>query len=209
MAKPPLKTTRTPAAKKVSVRTKAKLEEKPSVSETDTDGQDLRVIKKYPNRRLYDTKHSTYITLFDIKGLVMSGESFVVLDAKTGEELTRNILMQIILEEESSGMPLLSTQSLLQMIRFYGNSLQGMMAPYMEQNLNQFIDLQNQYIAHCQKVGSLSSPETWLKFMNNKANTEVVNPMRFLMNAGTQFWEQMQQNPTNLITGFPFQSFKK
>ena len=71
-----------------------------------------RIIKKYPNRRLYDTLHSTYVTLFDIKGLVMSNISFHVVDAKTGDDLTRSILMQIILEEEAGGQPICSNQSL-------------------------------------------------------------------------------------------------
>jgi polyhydroxyalkanoate synthesis repressor PhaR len=168
-----------------------------------------RIIKKYPNRRLYDTKHSTYVTLFDIKGLVMTQEPFVVLDAKTGEEITRSILMQIILEEESSGQPLFSTQSLMQMIRFYGNSLQGMMSPFLEENLNQFIDLQNQYIAHCQKMGSLSSPESWMSFINNKPTQDLLNPLQFFTNVGTQFWDSFQNQSPNIMSGFPFKPFKK
>ena len=167
-----------------------------------------RIIKKYPNRRLYDTKHSTYITLFDIKGLVMAQEPFVVLDAKTGEEITRNILMQIILEEESAGQPLLSTQSLMQMIRFYGNSLQGMMSPFLEENLNQFVDLQNQYIAHCQKIGSLSSPESWMSFINNRSPQDLLNPLQFFSNVGTQFWENFQTQSPPIMPGFPFKPFK-
>ena len=85
----------------------------------------VRVLKKYPNRRLYDTQTSTYVTLTDIKGLVMGNESFKVVDAKTDEDLTRNILLQIILEEEAGGAPVFSTQMLSQIIRFYGNSMQG------------------------------------------------------------------------------------
>ena len=68
-----------------------------------------RLIKKYPNRRLYDTQTSTYVTLVDIKGLVMSGDPFKVIDAKTEDDLTRNILLQIILEEEAGGVPVFST----------------------------------------------------------------------------------------------------
>jgi polyhydroxyalkanoate synthesis regulator protein len=116
--------------------------------------------------------------------------------------------MQIILEEESGGHPLFSTQSLMQMIRFYGNSLQGMMSPFLEQNLNQFVDLQNQYVVHCQKMGSLSSPESWLSFINNRSTTEVMNPMQFFTNAGAQFWEQMQSQTPPIMQGFPFKPFK-
>jgi polyhydroxyalkanoate synthesis repressor PhaR len=202
MATTASKTVRKAPAKKTASK------EEQQTNDDSSKHSEYRIIKKYPNRRLYDTKHSTYITLFDIKGLVMSQEPFMVIDAKTNEELTRNVLMQIILEEESGGHPLFSTQSLLQMIRFYGNSFQGMMAPFMEQNLNQFIDLQNQYIAHCQKIGSLSSPETWLNFMNLKASQDVANPMSYIMGAGKQFWEQMQQQPSNIMTGFPFKPFK-
>jgi polyhydroxyalkanoate synthesis repressor PhaR len=163
-----------------------------------------RIIKKYPNRRLYDTLHSTYVTLFDIKGLVMSNISFHVVDAKTGDDLTRSILMQIILEEEAGGQPILSKQSLLKMIRFYGNSLQGMMAPFLEQNLNQFIELQNQYVAHCQKIGGLVSPETWISFVNKQNTVEFKHPMSFLFETGSKILEQIQSQSSGVINSFPF-----
>lgn len=210
MASPNTKPARKVVAKKTSAKAKSlapsKTPEEQSEKSVMLHGQ--RIIKKYPNRRLYDTKHSTYITLFDIKGLVMTQEPFVVLDAKTGEEITRSILMQIILEEESGGQPLFSTQSLMQMIRFYGNSLQGMMSPFLEQNINQFIDLQNQYGLHCQKIGGLSSPESWLSFINNRSQNELINPMQFFTNAGAQFWDQIQSQSPKMMSGFPFKSFK-
>ena len=162
----------------------------PRPSEPSPSG--VRTIKKYPNRRLYDTLFSSYVTLSDVKDLVMSQELFHVLDAKTGEDITRSILMQVILEEEAHGQPLFSTQSLLHMIRFYGNSLQGMMAPFLEKNLNQFSDLQNQYLSHCQKLGGLSSPENWLSFMNHQSNVELANPMSVFFESGTQFLEKMK-----------------
>ena len=102
-----------------------------------------RVIKKYPNRRLYDTRTSSYITLSEVKDLVMACEPFVVVDAKSGEDLTRSILLQIILEEETAGMPMFSTQSLAQIIRFYGHTMQGMMGNYLDKNIQAFIDLQS------------------------------------------------------------------
>ncbi|HEX5312293.1 polyhydroxyalkanoate synthesis repressor PhaR [Aquabacterium sp.] len=102
----------------------------------------VRAIKKYPNRRLYDTKTSSYITLTDVKNMVMACEQFVVVDAKTGEDLTRSILLQIILEEETAGVPMFSTQSLAQIIRFYGHTMQGLMGTYLDQNIQNFIDLQ-------------------------------------------------------------------
>jgi polyhydroxyalkanoate synthesis repressor PhaR len=163
-----------------------------------------RIIKKYPNRRLYDTLHSTYVTLFDIKGLVMSNIPFHVVDAKTGDDLTRSILMQIILEEEAGGQPIFSKQSLLKMIRFYGNSLQGMMAPFLEQNLSQFIELQNQYVAHCHKIGGLVSPETWVSFVNKQNAVEFTHPMSFLFETGSKILEQIQSQSTGVINSFPF-----
>ena len=101
----------------------------------ETHAAGPRVLKKYPNRRLYDTDTSTYITLADVKQLVMDNESFVVRDAKTNEDLTRSILLQIILEEESGGVPMFSTPMLPQIIRFYGHSAQGVMGAMLEKNL--------------------------------------------------------------------------
>ena len=100
------------------------------------------MLKKYPNRRLYDTQVSSYITLADVKAMVLAGEAFEVRDAKTGEELTRAILLQIILEEETGGVPMFSTPMLSQIIRFYGHAMQGMMGSYLEQNLKTFADIQ-------------------------------------------------------------------
>ena len=91
-----------------------------------------RVLKKYPNRRLYDTQTSGYITLADVKLMVLAGTDFVVRDAKTNEDLTRSILLQIILEEESGGVPMFSSQMLAQIIRFYGHAMQGLMGSYLE-----------------------------------------------------------------------------
>ena len=105
---------------------------------------DERLIKKYPNRRLYDTQTSTYVTLADIKELVMASESFRVLDAKTEDDLTRSILLQIILEEEACGVPIFSTQMLQQMIRFYGHSMQGLMGNHLERTMQSFMDMQQQ-----------------------------------------------------------------
>ncbi|HSO46279.1 MAG TPA: polyhydroxyalkanoate synthesis repressor PhaR, partial [Rhodoferax sp.] len=89
-----------------------------------------RVIKKYPNRRLYDTRTSTYITLSEVKDLVMHSEPFEVVDAKTGENLTRSILLQIILEAETSGSPMFTAPVLESLIRFYGHAMQGFLGGY-------------------------------------------------------------------------------
>jgi len=106
-----------------------------------------RILKKYPNRRLYDTRTSSYITLADVKRMVLAGEDFEVRDAKTGEDLTRSILLQIILEEESGGVPMFSTPMLAQIIRFYGHAMQGAMGSMLERNLQAFADMQSQLVS--------------------------------------------------------------
>ncbi len=120
-----------------------------------------RVIKKYPNRRLYDTDTSTYITLSEVKKLVMSSQSLVVRDAKTGEDLTRSILLQIILEEEAGGAPLFTEQALASIIRFYGNAMQGFIGPYLEKNMQAFVDMQTKLTEQSKGM----SPEVWSQFL--------------------------------------------
>ncbi|HET9977829.1 MAG TPA: polyhydroxyalkanoate synthesis repressor PhaR [Burkholderiaceae bacterium] len=106
----------------------------------------MRVLKKYPNRRLYDTQSSSYITLADVKQMVLDGAPFEVRDAKSGEDLTRSILLQIILEEESGGVPMFSTETLAQMIRLYGHAMQGAMGSWFEQNMKAFADMQSRML---------------------------------------------------------------
>ena len=105
----------------------------------------LRVIKKYPNRRLYDTEISSYITLEEVRQLVIDGEEFEVRDAKTGDDLTRSVLLQIIAEHEETGQPMFTTQLLSQIIRFYGDSMQGFMGSYLEKSLQIFLDQQQKF----------------------------------------------------------------
>ena len=107
--------------------------------------QTIRIIKKYPNRRLYDTEISSYITLEEVRQLVLDGETFEVRDAKSGEDMTRSVLLQIISEHEEKGQPMLSPQLLSQIIRFYGDSLKGFMGPYLERSLQVFLDQQQQF----------------------------------------------------------------
>ncbi len=108
----------------------------------EADAGAIRILKKYPNRRLYDTQTSGYITLADVKQMVLDAAPFEVRDAKTGDDITRSILLQVILEEESgAGVPMFSTQVLAQIIRFYGHSMQGMMGAYLEKNLQTFVEL--------------------------------------------------------------------
>ncbi|MCX7262533.1 MAG: polyhydroxyalkanoate synthesis repressor PhaR [Burkholderiales bacterium] len=113
-----------------------------------------RVIKKYPNRRLYDTATSSYVTLSEIKQLVMQGETFVVRDAKSGEDLTRSLLLQIILEEESSGAPMFTEAVLANIIRFYGHAMQGHMGAYLESNLQSLMLMQSKMGHQSQNIMS-------------------------------------------------------
>ena len=125
----------------------------------------VRVIKKYPNRRLYDTTTSSYITLSEIKRLVMESQKVGVKDAKTGEDLTRAILLQIILEEESGGVPMFSEVALANIIRFYGHAMQGFMGNYLEKNVQTFIDLQMQMADQSKHL----SPELWAQVMTTQS----------------------------------------
>ena len=102
-----------------------------------------RTIKKYPNRRLYDTAISSYITLEDVKQLVLDRASFHVIDARTNTDITRGILLQIISEQEEQGNPIFTTEVLAHIIRFYGDTLQGMMGNYLEKSLQAFVDQQH------------------------------------------------------------------
>src|SRR5258708_31059572 len=111
-----------------------------------------RLIKKYPNRRLYDTKTSMYITLADVKKLVVQGEEFQVVDDKTKEDLTRSILLQIILEEETAGAPMFSSDILTQFIRSYGNTMQVMLGSYLERNMQLFGEIQKSMKEQSQKL---------------------------------------------------------
>mgnify|MGYP000662244057 FL=1 len=98
----------------------------------------VRLIKKYPNRRLYDTEASRYITLADVRELVLTGVRLRVRDANSGDDLTRSVLMQIMLEEEAGGQPLFTADMLAQIIRFYGGTMQGLFARYLEESLSMF-----------------------------------------------------------------------
>jgi len=112
------------------------------------DASSTRVIKKYPNRRLYDSASSSYITLADIKQWVIDGVPIQVVDAKNSQDLTRSILLQIILEEEACGSPLFTEKALADMIRFYGHTMQTHMGSFIEKNMHMLKDMVGQYNAH-------------------------------------------------------------
>src|ERR1044071_4882139 len=129
----------------------------------------LRLIKKYPNRRLYDTKTSSYITLADVKHMVLKQEELQGVDAKSGDDCARQILLQIILEEESGGAPMFSSDLLSQMIPPYGSAMQGMMGGYLERNVPAFQDIQKALQEQSQRVygdNSRMPQDLWAQFMN-------------------------------------------
>ena len=164
-------------------------------------GDAVRVLKKYPNRRLYDTRHSGYITLADVRQMVLDNEQFVVRDAKTGEDLTRSILLQIILEAEAGGMPMFTTPMLAQMIRFYGHTMQGLMGSYLEKNLQAFTELQGRFTE--QPGGPTTfSPEVWAQFLNVQAPMMqglMGNYLDQSKNLFAQMQEQMQKQTETLF----------
>jgi polyhydroxyalkanoate synthesis repressor PhaR len=173
----------------------------------------LRLIKKYPNRRLYDTKTSSYITLADVKQMVLKQEEFQVVDAKSGDDLTRPILLQIILEEESAGVPMFSSDLLSQLIRSYGNAMQGMMGSYLERNIRAFQEIQTALQDQSKRMygdNSRASQELWAQFMNLQGPA-----MQSLMQAYmeqsqkmfSQFQDQMQSQARNMFSGLSFPGF--
>lgn len=111
-----------------------------------------RVIKKYPNRRLYDTEESRYITLADVKDLVLSKVEFIVIDKKSGDDITRTILLQVIAEQEQHGEAVMSEDFLSQVIRSYGNVMPGFMAKYLEQSMKLFMTQQQNLRGQVKRV---------------------------------------------------------
>ena len=166
-----------------------------------------RLIKKYPNRRLYDTQTSSYITLADVKQLVLGNEAFVVVDAKTEEDLTRSILLQIILEEESNGQPMFSSSALSQIIRYYGHAMQGMMGSYLEKNIQVFIDIQNKLAENSKGLmdEKAFSPEMWTQFMSVQApmmQGMMSNYIEQSKSLFMQMQEQMQSQQRMCLSDF-------
>lgn len=142
----------------------------------------VRLIKKYPNRRLYDTKNSEYITITEIKNLVLNCEPFIVCDAKTNDDLTRSILLQIILEEENGTMPLFSTELLNSFIRFYGSTMQGMFVKYLENTMHTFLDFQSKL----QGENTTLQNEFWKHFLSIQQPT-----LQSLMNTYIEQYQNM------------------
>src|SRR6195952_2003481 len=169
-----------------------------------------RLIKKYPNRRLYDTQTSSYITLSDVKQLVLDSDDFTVVDAKSNEDLTRSILLQIILEEEAAGAPMFTSAVLSQIIRYYGHPMQGMMGSYLEKNVQAFTDIQSKFVGSAAGAieGKPFSNEMWAQFMNIQGpmmQGMMNNYIDQSKNLFLQMQEQMQSQSTAMMfSAFPF-----
>lgn len=155
------------------------------------------VIKKYPNRRLYDTSTSSYITLADVKQLVLDNVEVQVVDAKTGDDLTRSVLLQIIMDEESGAMPMFSYDALTQLIRFYGNAMQGLMGNFLDKNMELFMQMQDKLGEQTQSVMTgeapvFSNPQLWGDFMKFQGPS-LQKMMGDYLESGASMFMQMQQ----------------
>jgi len=159
-----------------------------------------RIIKKYPNRRLYDTETSAYITLAEVKELVLQYKDFQVLDAKTGEDLTRAILLQIILEEESGGVPMFSTAMLANIIRYYGHAMQGLMGSYLERSIGAFHEAQKRFQEQAQTI--------YGELPKIPAEQQMPNVMGGYLEKGAKavidMQEELRSQALKLFSGFPY-----
>ncbi len=177
------------------------------------DERAVRTIKKYPNRRLYDTANSGYITLADVKQMVLENIEFQVVDAKTGDDLTRAILLQIILDEEGGGVPMFSSEMLAQMIRFYGSAQQTIMGQYMEQNVKAFLAIQKKLQDQAKQVYGdkmMLTPDLWKQFMQMQAPAMQGMLGNYLEQSAKLFMDmqqRMQDQTRGMFTTFPFPNF--
>ena len=136
----------------------------------------MREFKKYPNRRLYDIQESRYVTVEDLRKIIMEGEPISVVDSKTDKDLTRNVLLQIITEQEGEGHePILTNRVLEQLIRFYGDTMQGVVSRYIEQSIMTFLEHQERYRLRVQEF----------------SGTEPLNLMRKALEQNMDFWNKL------------------
>src|SRR6516164_64839 len=152
----------------------------------------VRIIKKYPNRRLYDTETSAYITLAEVKDLVLQYKEFQVQDAKSGEDLTRAILLQIILEEESGGVPMFSTDMLANIIRYYGHAMQGLMGSYLERSIHAFHEAQRRFQEQSADAWGQQIPNVMGGYFEKGAKAVV------------DMQDELRSQALKLFSGFPY-----
>lgn len=143
----------------------------------------MRLIKKYPNRRLYDTQRSTYITLHEVHEIIRSGEDFKVVDANSGEDITRSILVQIITEQEGGEKPIFTTDMLTKFIRFYDDAAQSMFGEFLEKNMQSFVEQQKRF------MGGMMDSNPLPKMMQDMAQQNMA------------MWQDMQKSFMDIATG--------
>lgn len=154
-----------------------------------SDTSTIHLIKKYANRRLYDSHTSTHITLQDIRNYVIEEIPFQVVEAKSGEDITRSILLQIIQDAETDGDPIFSSQALKNIIRFYG-PFQGMLGSYLEKTLESVMEIQKQ--------SGMPSTEAWTDFMSSQMPV-----MQKVMQEYLERTKQLYMNTQNMFGMFP------
>ncbi|MFN7093775.1 MAG: polyhydroxyalkanoate synthesis repressor PhaR [Burkholderiales bacterium] len=179
---------------------------------------EVRIIKKYQNRRLYDTATSTYIILEDIKQIIIGGEVIQVIDVKTEQDVTRSVLLQIILEEEVNGAPMFSNNFLFQIVRFYGKVFQPSLSPFLEQGVDLFKKMQKQFYDQIRdsygKEKLLSGVELWKEFMHQQGpqlEDTIKEYMQNNTNAFLEMQDHLQQQTEQVFNymQFPFNPRKK
>jgi polyhydroxyalkanoate synthesis repressor PhaR len=165
-----------------------------------------RIIKKYPNRRLYDTETSTYITLAEVKDLVLGYKEFQVQDAKTGTDLTRAILLQIILEEESGGVPMFSTDMLANIIRYYGHAMQGLMGSYLERSILAFHEAQKRFQEQATVLLPKMPSDAFTQMISG--GQQIPQVMGGYLEKGAKavidMQEELRSQALKLFSGFPY-----
>ena len=145
-----------------------------------------RLIKKYANRRLYDSTESRHVTLEDIRKMIVSGAKVKVIDDKSGEDLTRAVLLQVIAEQDQYGTPVLSTELLEAIIRFYGNPVQEMLTKYMEQS-----------------VGTLVRQQETMRAEMTKALAGPMAPLAEFARQNMDQWSKIQASMMSAFAGAP------
>lgn len=182
--------------------------------------KEIRIIKKYQNRRLYDTATSTYIILEDIKQMIVEGETIKVLDVKTGNNVTRSVLLQIILDEEVNSSQIFRDDFLLQIIRFYGKAFQPAISPFLEHSMEMLRQTQKQFISQMRGVSTNKEQlnqnlEKWKDFWDGNSGNLQQNMFDYLTQSTNQFLqiqsnmqEQIQHQRDNLLNMMTF-PFKK
>lgn len=183
---------------------------------------EIRVIKKYQNRRLYDTATSTYIVLEDIKQMIVDGDIIQVTDVKSGEDVTRSVLLQIILEEEANQTPIFTNDFLLQIIRFYGKSFQSAISPFLEQGIDMLRQTQKRFYSQLKatypKDSLPPSIDLWKEFLNDHGPQVQQNIFNYLTSSANNFLQMQEQVQEQISTQaekfinlmqFPFNNTKK